>query len=105
MARYRMREWPQECPACKWTGKILAWDYDFPLSCPRCKAQTNDPAPPNRAPGVFSDGIPGGILIRHGLCNADGSPRRYDSKTEIRAEAARRGMTISGETPKVHTEF
>lgn len=100
-----MTSWPQECTACTWSGKILAWDYEFPLACPRCGSEAKSPAPPNRAPGVFGDSIPGGIMIRHGLCNEDGSPRRYDSKTEIKAEAARRGMTISGDTPKVHTEF
>lgn len=42
---------------------------------------------------VSQDGIPGGLLIRHGLCNPDGSPRRYDSKSEIRKEAKRRGLT------------
>jgi hypothetical protein len=42
--------------------------------------------------GVQDDSIPGGLLISNGLCNEDGTPRRYDSKTEIRAEAKRRGM-------------
>jgi len=51
------------------------------------------------APGIVPDSIPGGIMIRHGICNPDGSPRRYDSKTDIRAEADRRGLTILGETP------
>jgi hypothetical protein len=46
-----------------------------------------------RAAGVVDDSIPGGIWIRHGLCNADGSPRRYDSHTEMRKEAAKRGFT------------
>jgi hypothetical protein len=41
---------------------------------------------------VISDEIPGGIEIPHGLCNADGTPRRYYSKSEIAAEAKRRGL-------------
>lgn len=41
---------------------------------------------------VKADSIPGGLWIRNGLCNADGSPRRYDSFTEIRREAEKRGL-------------
>ena len=41
---------------------------------------------------VIGDDIPGGIEIKHGLCNEDGSPRRYYSKSEIAAEAKRRGL-------------
>jgi hypothetical protein len=46
-----------------------------------------------QAPGVIPDGIPGGVWIEHGLCNPDGSPRRYDSKSEMAAEAKRRHLT------------
>lgn len=42
--------------------------------------------------GVIADTIPGGLYLKHGLCNADGSPKRYDSHSEIRAEAKRRGL-------------
>lgn len=42
---------------------------------------------------VIDDSIPGGLVIRHGLCNEDGSPRTYYSKTEIRAEEQKRGYT------------
>lgn len=41
---------------------------------------------------VIGDDIPGGIEIRNGLCNPDGSPRRYYSHTEINAEAKKRGL-------------
>jgi len=40
------------------------------------------------------------IEIRHGICNEDGSPKRYRSKSDIRRAAAERGLTIMGETPK-----
>lgn len=40
----------------------------------------------------WADDIPGGIEIAHGLCNADGTPRRYDSRSAIRQEAAARGL-------------
>lgn len=42
--------------------------------------------------GVIGDDIPGGIEINHGICNEDGSPRRYYSKSEMVREAKRRGL-------------
>lgn len=41
---------------------------------------------------VIGDDIPGGILIRHGICNEDGTPRKYYSKSEMTKEAKRRGL-------------
>lgn len=40
---------------------------------------------------VIPDDIPGGLLVRHAICNEDGSPRRYYSKSEMKREAAARG--------------
>jgi hypothetical protein len=42
---------------------------------------------------VRQDSIPGGLLIAHGLCHDDGTPRRYDSHTEIREAARIKGLT------------
>jgi hypothetical protein len=44
------------------------------------------------APHVHPDDIPGGVWIEHGLCNADGSPRKYYSKSDMRREAKARGL-------------
>lgn len=33
------------------------------------------------------------IWIKHGICNDDGTPRRYTSKSEMREEAKRRGLS------------
>jgi len=58
---------------------------------PFCKGNPSD-----HGYGVNSaigDDIPGGIEIRHGLCNIDGSPRVYYSHSEIRREAEKRGLT------------
>jgi hypothetical protein len=41
---------------------------------------------------IIQDSIEGGIWIRHGLCNEDGTPRKYYSKSEIQKEADRRGL-------------
>lgn len=45
-----------------------------------------------KAPAVVQDSIEGGIEIAHGLCNDDGSPKRYYSKTEIRDAARAKGF-------------
>lgn len=49
---------------------------------------------------VVGDDIPGGILIKHGVCNEDGTPRRFYSKSEIRRAAKEKGLTWGGD----HTE-
>ena len=65
---------------------------------------------------VWADAIPGGLEIAHGLCHADGSPRRFESRSEIRRACAERGITPyhdvyqeSGETrikdAKVHDDW
>jgi hypothetical protein len=41
---------------------------------------------------VVGDDIPGGVLIEHGICNDDGTPRRYYTKSEMAREAKRRGL-------------
>lgn len=44
-----------------------------------------------RVSAVIGDDIPGGMEVRHGLCNEDGSPRKYYSKSEMKREATQRG--------------
>lgn len=44
------------------------------------------------APVVWADDIPGGVDIANGLCHADGSPRRFYSRSAIRAAAAEKGL-------------
>ena len=44
------------------------------------------------AASVHQDSIEGGLAIEHGLCNPDGSAKKYYSKREIAAEAERRGL-------------
>jgi hypothetical protein len=44
------------------------------------------------APTVRQDTIEGGLVIEHGLCNHDGTPRTYYSQSEIDRECKARGM-------------
>lgn len=45
-----------------------------------------------RTPAVISDSIRGGIEIRNGLCDENGKPVRYDSKSEIKRAAKAKGL-------------
>jgi hypothetical protein len=72
------------------------------MTCERCYKPTDEgehglykcPLEPRRnAPVVRPDDIPGGLVIEHGLCNPDGSPRTYYSQSEITRECAARGLT------------
>ncbi len=97
--------------ACQKCGaiKIDHLQRDTDTDLPRCHAMLEDHQdtqqrvicqgklervhlPTNRGT-VIQDTIEGGVLLHHGLCNADGSPKRYYSKSEIAAEAKKRGMT------------
>lgn len=50
---------------------------------------------------VWQDSIEGGLVIEHGLCNPDGTPRTYYSRSEMRRAAAERGLTPWTD---IHTE-
>lgn len=65
--------------------------YTEEVLCKECNSPTKRTILSKPA-AVIGDDIPGGIWIRHGLCNEDGSPRLYYSKSEIAAEAKRRGL-------------
>lgn len=66
------------CEKCNEPIPLGAWPF-----CPH---------PTDGHYGVTGDDIPGGIEIKHGLCNLDGSPRKYYSKSEINREAKKRGL-------------
>jgi hypothetical protein len=57
--------------------------------------------PRRNAPVVRPDDIPGGLVIEHGLCNPDGTPRTYYSQSEITRECQLRGLT---RWTDIHTE-
>ena len=96
------REWPLVCSSCGARTKRWLWDYELvDAVCFHCDALMDVyHEPRGEAPGIATDSIPGGILIRHGLVNPDGSPRKFYSKTEIKQAANEAGWTISGDTPE-----
>ncbi len=40
----------------------------------------------------IGDDIPGGLVLEHGLCHADGSPKRWDTKSSIAKAAKEKGL-------------
>lgn len=96
------KEYPFLCDTCNHTFKELKWDYAPDPVCPKCGA--NDCflnyGERRQSAGIATDEIPGGIEIRHGICNPDGTPKRYYSKTEMKRAANEAGYTIAGDTPK-----
>ena len=76
----------------------LRWESQLPPPCPACGAASHhDVVLLGIAPGVIGDEID--VTVRHGLCNEDGTPRRFTSMAELRREASARGLVIYGETP------
>lgn len=59
--------------------------------CPECAANTTR-VWLTKASAVIGDDIPGGYWVRHGICNPDGTPRKYYTKSEMKKEAERRGL-------------
>jgi hypothetical protein len=93
--------WPIWCDICEKAFDQLGWDYDLPLPCPDCKAPTylDYDMQFGKAPGLITDDIPGGVEIRHGIMNDDGSPKRYYSKSDIKRACNEKGLVWGDDTP------
>lgn len=103
-----MKQIDTECPKCKHVViDVLLREKgaDGEYLMPTCREQVSyDPAQglcgtqvrrvylPCSSASVHGDDIPGGMWIRNGICNPDGSPRRYDTFSSMRQEAKARGL-------------
>jgi len=76
------------CPLCGQESlNIMVADY------PNCTCGTKMVWLPKRGDGiVVQDSIEGGVMIAHGICNDDGTPKRYDSRAEIRRACEAKGL-------------
>lgn len=94
-----MPMYDRKCETCD-TYLIDCWE---PMTAPEVKCEKcNNPTIRVLLPftrNIITDDIPGGIDIRHGICNDDGSPRRYYTKSEIKAAAKAKGMRIADDLP------
>lgn len=61
------------------------------VNCEKC-GKITERAWLTKPAAVIQDSIEGGIWIRHGICNPDGSPKKYYSKSEMRKAAEAKGL-------------
>ena len=87
-----MPMYDKQCNQC---GAIEEDAYE-PISSPdapcSCGGVLKRKTFPGKSALVIPDSIPGGVWIRHGICNDDGTPRRYDSHSEMREAAKVKNM-------------
>lgn len=74
------------CEKCQKEVEIGAWPF-----CPHPAAST-----------AMIAGDECDVVIRHGACWPDGTPRRYRSKAEIKRVAFEAGWTQGYDTPKLN---
>lgn len=81
------------CPSCKSEEEdvLLRGEETIPVCA--CGSVRERCWRPTGRGTVIPDDIPGGILIKNSLCWPDGTPRRFYSKTEIRAAEKKLGYT------------
>lgn len=63
---------------------------DYP-ACPDCGSTSERLWLPSSVAAIKGDDIPGGLLIRNGICNEDGTPKKYYSYSEIDKAARAKG--------------
>ena len=81
------------CVVCGTRSQPLLWDDSPKPPCSSCSSETAEEVSPyvGSAPAVHGDFCD--VTIHHGICNADGTPRRYLSKSEFRAACKATGWT------------
>lgn len=80
------------CRACGSEAEALQRDTGFIAPCTCGGERERIPTVPGHTRGaVHGDDIPGGMLIKHGICSPDGSPKRYDTHSSIKAAAEAAG--------------
>lgn len=78
------------CSKCEYRAyDVWANAGEYP-ACPTCGAATERLWVSTAS--AHQDSIEGGVLIEHGICWPDGTPRRYYSKSEMAQEAKRQGV-------------
>ena len=79
------------CPGCGASHVDVFIDSGAPVY-PHCACGTVMERRWSASHALRPDTIPGGVWIAHGLCHVDGTPRRYDSRSEIAEECRVRNL-------------
>ena len=99
----RFTTWHFECGTCDSKESRLCWDYELPQPCSTCgHAMYMQSFKLDKAPTVIGDELIN-YAAKHAVCNPDGTPRRFDSKTELKQALNEAGFTIYGDTPKPYS--
>lgn len=82
----------RKCPICALVHFDRLEPAENPpvVPCEGCGAPTERVWLMGRANSVIGDECD--VWVRHGLCNADGTPRHFDSKIAMAKEAKARGL-------------
>lgn len=87
-----LRERRLLCNPCNTVEKRWLWNTDPVPPCPACGAERElDGVAVGKSAAVIGDEID--IMVPHGLCNADGSPRRYRSRSELYRDMRNHGWS------------
>lgn len=65
--------------------------------CPTCGEPTETLW--RKSSNIFPDDIPGGIWMKHGVCNDDGTPKKYYTKSDIKKAAEKKGLVNHTDLP------
>jgi hypothetical protein len=82
------------------THKEFWWGKNEPPLCPTCNLPTAEGEPARAQKAAYVIGDECDVMVRHGICNPDGTPKRYTSKEEMRRAAYEQGLTQGTDTPK-----
>lgn len=87
-----MPTYDRVCGTCSHKFEVIErMAEDGPVACKECGGDAHRIISTH---SVTGDDIPGGIMIEHGICNPDGSPKRYDSKSAIYKAAKKAGLHV-----------
>lgn len=102
-----MRMIDVRCRLCGAVKETLQRNTGFIDRCicggERKRIYATSPVTPSAVQG---DDIPGGKWFKHGICNEDGTPKRYDTKHDITAALDKAGlMPLEHEIPVTSDEI
>ena len=90
-----------KCENCQTdVNSIVIHEEAKQLWCWPCHEATKHKS--NQAAYVIGDDIPGGYEVKHGICNPDGTPKKYYTKSSMRQAAFEKGLFQADDTPKIN---